>query len=496
MGPQRSAILLLLLALFSASLSLMMADMSIVEYDNNHPSKSRTEEEMMDIYKKWMIEHGKVYNGIEESEKRFNIFKDNLVFIDAHNSENRTYKVGLNVFADLTDEEYRSYYLGMKYDARRQSVQSKMASQRYAASSAEILPESVDWRTKGAVSPIRNQGQCASCWAFSAISTVESINQIVTGQLIDLSEQELIDCDRSVNTGCKSGRQVNAFKFITSNGGIDTEKDYPYLEADGTCNATKMKSKVVSIDGYEEILPRNNENSLKKAVAHQPISVGIEAYGKAFKNYVSGIFTGICGTSLDHAVVVVGYGSEKGLDYWIVRNSWGSKWGESGYLRIQRNNFPGGIGKGKCGIAMFASYPTKKGNARIGGDGISIIPTTTANTSSGASSSSGSPNEGSRRMRTIQKLYENTKVMNYVSMFCLLAETTPLSFEEASKEKKWRQVMEKKNRVIEINDKWELASLPTGQKSIGVKWIFKEIKNVNGVVKKYKAKLVVKGYAQ
>ncbi|XP_047318989.1 ervatamin-B-like [Impatiens glandulifera] len=361
--------ILLLLALFSASLSLMMADMSIVEYDNNHPSKSRTDEEVRGIYKKWMIENGKVYNGIEESEKRFNIFKENLVFIDTHNSENRTYKVGLNVFADLTDEEYRSYYLGMKYDADLQSVQSELDSQSYAASSAENIPVSLDWRTKGAVSPIRNQGRCASCWAFSAIATVESINQIVTGQLIDLSEQELIDCDRSVNTGCKTGRQIEAFKFITRNGGIDTEKDYPYLEADGTCNATKMKSKVVSINGYKEVLPRNNEIYLMIAVAQQPISVGIEAYGKAFKNYVSGIFTGNCGTSLDHAVVVVGYGSEKGLDYWIVKNSWGLNWGESGYMRIQRNFYPG-KGKGKCGIAMFASYPTKTGKAGVGGDGI------------------------------------------------------------------------------------------------------------------------------
>ncbi|XP_047319017.1 ervatamin-B-like [Impatiens glandulifera] len=362
MTTPATTIFLLLLVLFSASLSLMLADMSIVEYDNNYLSKSRTDEEMMNIYKKWMVENGKVYNGIEEFEKRFNIFKDNLVFIDDHNSENRTYKVGLNVFSDLTDEEYRSYYLGLKYDADLQSVQSEIDSQRYAASSDEILPEFVDWRTKGAVSPIRNQGKCASCWAFSAIATVESINKIATGQLIDLSEQELIDCDRSANIGCKTGLMVDAFKFIIRNGGIDTEKDYPYIEADGTCNFTKMKSKVVSIDGYEKV-PRN-ENSLKKAVAHQPISVGIEAYGKAFKNYVSGIFTGNCRTILDHAVVVVGYGSENGVDYWIVRNSWGSNWGERGYMRIKRNDVPGGIGPGKCGIAMLASYPKKKRKCR------------------------------------------------------------------------------------------------------------------------------------
>ncbi|XP_047318994.1 ervatamin-B-like [Impatiens glandulifera] len=363
--PATTTILLLLsLALFSASLSLMMADMSIIEYDNNHQSKSRTDEEIMNIYKKWMVENGKVYNGIDEFEKRFEIFKDNLVFIDAHNSENRTYKVGLNVFSDLTDEEYRSYYLGLKYDGDVQSVQSEPDS---AVSPGEILPESVDWRTKGAVSPIRNQGQCGCCWAFSAIAAVESINKIVTGQLIDLSEQELVDCERA-SQGCKSGYIFTAFHFIIRNGGIDTEKDYPYREAKGTCNATKMKSKLVSIDGIKRV-PSNNENSLKKAVAQQPISVGIEAYGKAFKNYVSGIFTGNCGTSIDHAVVVVGYGSEKGLDYWIVKNSWGTNWGERGYMRIKRNNVPGGRGEGKCGIAMQGTYPTKRGKAGVG-DGV------------------------------------------------------------------------------------------------------------------------------
>ncbi|XP_047333083.1 zingipain-2-like [Impatiens glandulifera] len=349
----------ILLLFFLATLSLVMADMSIMEYDNKHPSKSRSDEEIMNIYKTWMTKHGKAYNGIEESEKRFNIFKDNLLFVDVHNSEERTYKVGLNMFADLTDEEYQSYYLGMKYDARDQFVQSKLASQRYAASSGENLPESVDWRKEGAVGPIKDQGECGSCWAFSAVAAVEGINKIVTGELIDLSEQELIDCDRALNKGCKGGRMERAFKFITSNGGIDTESDYPYLVADGVCNTTKLNKKMVSIDSYE-FVPANNEYALKKAVAHQPISVAIEAYGREFRLYESGIFTGNCGTALDHAVAAVGYGSEHGVDYWIVRNSWGENWGEEGYVRLKRNVFSR---KGKCGIAMLASYPVKTENA-------------------------------------------------------------------------------------------------------------------------------------
>ncbi|XP_047335371.1 zingipain-2-like [Impatiens glandulifera] len=320
---------------------------------------------MMNIYKKWMLEHEKVYNGgIEESEQRFKIFKDNLILIDDHNAaENRTYTVGLNELSDLTDEEYRSYYLGLKFDASHQFVLSKLASQRYAASSAEILPESFDWRTKGAVSPIRKQGECGSCWAFSTIAAVEGINKIKTGELIDLSAQELIDCDRTVNRGCKGGFVHQAFEFITRNGGIDTEEDYPYQEADGTCDATKVNSKVVRIDGYE-FVPSNNENALMKAVVHQPISVYIEAGVWEFKNYVSGIYTGNCGTVLNHAVVVVGYGSESGIDFWIVKNSWGKNWGEDGYVRIKRNDVAD-IGKGKCGIVSFPSYPIKNENANV-----------------------------------------------------------------------------------------------------------------------------------
>ncbi|XP_047315507.1 cysteine proteinase COT44-like [Impatiens glandulifera] len=350
------------LLLFSAVLTLVTADMSIIAYNNKHPSKStfeRSNEEMMDLYQTWMAKHGKIYNKIGESDKRFNIFKDNLIFIDAHNSNNLTYKVGLNRFADLTNEEYRSLYLGMKPDARRRFVKSKVASQRYAVSAGEKLPESVDWRKEGAVAPVKNQGDCGSCWAFSTIVAVEGINKIATGELIVLSEQELVDCDRTLNAGCDGGLMDYAFDFIHRNGGIDTESDYPYLASDGTCDVAKENAKVVSIDGYEDV-PSNDEIALQKAVAHQPISVAIEASSRAFQLYVSGTFTGNCGTSLDHGVAAVGYGTENGVDYWIVRNSWGEDWGEKGYIRMERNTAGHGMRSGKCGIAMQASYPIKK----------------------------------------------------------------------------------------------------------------------------------------
>ncbi|KAH7518022.1 cysteine proteinase mucunain [Ziziphus jujuba] len=338
-------------------------DMSIIDYDQKHgmavPSSSseRTEKEMRVMYESWLVKHAKAYNALGEKEKRFEIFKDNLRFIDEHNKENRSYKVGLNRFADLTNEEYRSMYLGAKMD-RKARLSGEKKSDRYAYRVGDQLPESVDWREKGAIVSVKDQGQCGSCWAFSTIGAVEGINQIVTGELISLSEQELVDCDVSYNQGCNGGLMDYAFQFIINNGGIDTEEDYPYKALDGTCDPNRKNAHVVTIDGYEDV-PENDEKSLKKAVANQPVSVAIEAGGRDFQLYQSGVFTGHCGTQLDHGVVAVGYGTENGVDYWIVRNSWGSSWGENGYIRLQRN-VPG-TKTGKCGIAIEPSYPTKKG---------------------------------------------------------------------------------------------------------------------------------------
>ncbi|KAL4568750.1 hypothetical protein LXL04_024365 [Taraxacum kok-saghyz] len=331
-----------------------------VRVENSPPT--RTEEEIRSAYELWLVSHGKAYNGLGEKEKRFQIFKDNLRFIDEHNSSgNRTYKVGLNRFADVTNEEYRSMYLGTRADANRRiaKLQRGEISRRYAVQDNEMLPVEVDWRRSGAVAPIKNQGSCGSCWAFSTVAAVEGINKIVTGDLISLSEQELVDCDNKYNSGCNGGTMDYAFEFIVANGGIDTESDYPYKGVGNTCDPIRNKAKIVTIDGYEDVPPMN-ERALMKAVAHQPVSVGIEASGKAIQLYTEGVFTGSCGTSLDHGVVVVGYGSENGKDYWIVRNSWGTNWGEDGYFRMERNII--GTRSGKCGIAMMASYPVKYRN--------------------------------------------------------------------------------------------------------------------------------------
>ena len=308
----------------------------------------------MSLYEQWLVQHGKAYNALGEKEKRFEIFKDNLRFIDEHNSVERSYKVGLNKFADLSNEEYRSMYLGGRKGNR---TRLSRASDMYMPRVGEELPEKVDWRELGAVVPVKDQGSCGSCWAFSTIAAVEGINKIVTDDLISLSEQELVDCDIGYNEGCNGGLMDYAFEFIINNGGIDTEEDYPYTGYDGRCDTFRKNAHVVTISSYEDV-PAYNEKALQKAVANQPVSVAIEGGGRSFQLYASGVFAGSCGTALDHGVAVVGYGSENSKDYWIVRNSWGESWGESGYIRMERNV---AASTGKCGIAMEPSYPLKKG---------------------------------------------------------------------------------------------------------------------------------------
>ncbi|KAI5661124.1 hypothetical protein M9H77_20447 [Catharanthus roseus] len=340
-----------ILSLLSLSLASQISVTIINNEEKLEPQTNwRSHDEVMGLYESWLVEHGKTYDSIGEKSKRFEIFKDNLRYIDDQNSiANSTYKLGLNKFADLTLDEYLSMYLG----TRPAAVESEeRISDQYLPSATDTLPISFDWRQKGAVTPVRNQGRCGSCWAFSTVASVEAINAIVTDDLVSLSEQELVDCDSS-NKGCNGGNMERAFNYVIRNGGIDTKENYPYKAHKGTCDPNRVT--VVGINGYKRV-PANNERALQNAVVHQVVSVGIDASSRTFQLYKSGVYTGDCGKSINHAVNAVGYGVENGVEYWIVRNSWGTNWGENGYIRMQRNVRDTA---GLCGIAQWVTYPTK-----------------------------------------------------------------------------------------------------------------------------------------
>ncbi|XP_076923975.1 senescence-specific cysteine protease SAG39-like [Bidens hawaiensis] len=297
-----------------------------------------------------MTIYGRVYKDAAEKEMRFRIFKDNVEYIEAFNREGgKSYKLGVNAFTDLTNEEFRASRNGFKASSRPRTTGFRYVN-------LTTVPSSMDWRQKGAVTPVKDQGQCGCCWAFSAVAATEGINKLSTGNLISLSEQELVDCDTSgEDQGCNGGLMDEAFKFIIQNSGITTETNYPYQGIDGTCSTTKESSHVAKITGYEDV-PASSEAALLKAVAMQPVSVAIDASGRDFQSYQSGVFTGECGTELDHGVTAVGYGTaDDGTEYWLVKNSWGTTWGEEGYNRMQRDV---DSEDGLCGIAMMAPYPT------------------------------------------------------------------------------------------------------------------------------------------
>ncbi|KAG8389914.1 hypothetical protein BUALT_Bualt01G0028500 [Buddleja alternifolia] len=318
-------------------------------------SKSSSISDLFDI---WCREYGKSYT-YQEKEHRLKVFEKNYEYVIQHNANaNSSYTLSLNAFADLSNQEFKAKYLGLSTSAndlliRLNSDSVEIEGQNLVEESE--IPTSVDWRKEGAVTGVKDQGSCGACWAFSTTGAVEGINKIVTGSLISLSEQELIDCDKSYNDGCGGGLMDYAYEFIIKNRGIDTEKDYPYRGRDGTCNKDKLKRHVVTIDSYVDI-PSKNEKKLQQAVATQPVSVGICGSDSSFQLYSRGIFTGPCSTSLDHAVLIVGYDSKDGKDYWIVKNSWGKSWGMDGYMHMLRNS---GNGEGVCGINMLPSYPIK-----------------------------------------------------------------------------------------------------------------------------------------
>jgi len=274
------------------------------------------------------------------------IYNQNLQTIVEHNMKNDIgesgFRMGVNEYTDLTYEEFRRV-LGLGGCLMNRTAEADVA---------EILTpaaDTVDWRKQGAVTAVKNQEQCGSCWAFSTTGSTEGAVKIATGTLTSLSEQQLVDCSKAEgNNGCQGGLMDYGFKYIIKNGGLDTEADYRYTAKNGVCNTAKAAKHVSSIKSFADVAS-DNEAELAKAVTQQPVSVAIEADQTAFQHYKSGVFDSTCGTKLDHGVLAVGYTSEA----WIVKNSWGATWGDEGYIMMKR----GVSRKGICGIAMQPSYP-------------------------------------------------------------------------------------------------------------------------------------------
>jgi C1A family cysteine protease len=308
------------------------------------------ESEYQLLFSKWMGQYNKQYTH-DTFFYRYTVFKSNMDKIYLANKQNHSYTLAMNEFGDMSHDEFKRTKLGYKHIPRAYA-RSQNASKLKAV--PQVGDPSIDWVAKGAVTPIKNQGQCGSCWAFSTTGSVEGAWFLAGNKLVSLSEQEIVDCSGSDgNEGCNGGLMDYAFEWIMQNKGITGETDYPYTARDGTCKTGKAVR--AKIKAYADV-PQGNEAALFTAVTAAPVSVAIEADQACFQFYSSGVLDDAsCGTQLDHGVLAVGYGTDSasGKQFWKVKNSWGTSWGMSGYVLMVRN-------KNMCGISLAASYPTEK----------------------------------------------------------------------------------------------------------------------------------------
>lgn len=313
------------------------------------------EASLQQTHEQWMATHGRRYRDNAEKEARLKIFQENLEYVQNFNSQpNRTFTLSVNPFADMTNDEFVNSRTG---GLMVSTLSRPTDTQFYDSLSATSAPSSIDWRQKGAVTSVKDQHNCGSCWAHSAAGAVEALTKIKTGQLPNLSVQELVDCvPRTVDSqGCRYGSPTEAFTYITNNGGITSGSNYPYQAKDGACDKKRASQHAAKISGFVGV-PKNNENALMYAVSKQPVAAFVDATGEQFQLYSGGVFSGSCGTAVNHIVLIVGYGtSSDGQKYWLIKNSWGQNWGEGGYIRLQRNS---GSAQGRCAIAVNPSYPT------------------------------------------------------------------------------------------------------------------------------------------
>lgn len=298
----------------------------------------------------WKKVHSKVYSQELEELGRRRIWEQNLEMINVHNLEAslglHTYELAMNHLGDLTNEEIIATLTGTVVPAEleRSSVNNVKVN--------NSLPPTVDWRTKGLVTEVKMQGMCGSCWAFSAVGALEGQLKKTTGVLVSLSPQNLVDCSTKFgNHGCFGGFMSNAFQYVIDNQGIDSDTSYPYVARRGQCKYDPA-NRAANCSGYA-FVPEGDELALKAAVADiGPISVAIDASRPKFGFYRRGVYRDhSCTHNVNHGVLAVGYGTEKGHDYWLVKNSWSVMYGDEGYIKMARNK------NNQCGIALYACYP-------------------------------------------------------------------------------------------------------------------------------------------
>jgi cathepsin L len=302
------------------------------------------EAELREKFMSWMVEHGKSYEG-REWTVRFAIWKDNLEYVLEHNARNDvTFTLGMNKFADLTSDEFNSIYNRVNMTIEEEEEEAPPANN----------PTSIDWTQKGAVTGVKDQGQCGSCWSFSATGAIEGAYGAAKGTKTSLSEQELVSCDNG-DYGCNGGWPSDALYWTYKMGGLNSESGYPYTSGSGSRGSCKTNLEVPTsnskISGYTQV-SRNSESALETAVAGRPVSVCIDASHRSFQLYSSGVYyESACSSSnLDHAVLATGYNNNASSRYWIVKNSWGTGWGQKGYIWMSKDR------SNNCGIAAAGVY--------------------------------------------------------------------------------------------------------------------------------------------
>jgi len=278
-------------------------------------------------FEDYIAEYEKSY--VSDYEYRKGLFEKKMAEIKKHNAGDSTYKKGINKFSDLTQEEFRSRWTGYN----RMSSNAPVADLSHLKVSD--VPNDIDWRTKGVVTKVKNQGGCGSCWAFAAVEQMESAVAIATGSLLTLSEQNVVSCTKNPKHcggtgGCQGATAELGMDYVAQMG-ISDEKTYPYRAVTGTCKET---TKAAKVGGFHKLKENDHDDLLKAVGSVGPIAISVCA---DFGDYENGVFDGCkAGCVIDHGVVAVGYGTSAGTDYWLVRNSWGSSWGTGGYINLKR----------------------------------------------------------------------------------------------------------------------------------------------------------------